>query len=134
MLKASKKSSEVKHVGGATANITTLCLDGAPQITGYIQDDLRAHLAQCFKTQQISLLLAPDRPRRLDRQRNSHSQTAGVFCVLPPWNQNDRRRGPLVQCQICKQWLHQVCMGIREEIIGCPALMVNCKECLRCPL
>ncbi len=144
MLKTGEKSFQLKHVDVqrqrdgndcalfALANATTLCFGGDPHVTSYVQDDLRAHLSQCFETGCMSTFPTPDRPRRLGRQRVINSKTVDVFCTCRlPWNRYDHELGPLAQCQLCKEWYHQVCMEIDEEVFHRPALKYNCKICLQ---
>ena len=59
-----------------------------------------------LETQIILEFHAPERPRRLGRQCVIKR---AVFCTCRlPWN----KHGPLVQCQMCKEWFHQVYMKI----------------------
>ena len=142
ILKTSDKSFQLKHVGVqqqrgaddcalfAIANATTLCFGSDPHITSYVQKDLRVHLRKCFEAQHMSFF-PQGQPRRLGRKRMIQSTKVDVFCVCRlPWNKRTEDKGALVQCQICEEWFHQVCMEIDENLIEYPALKYNCKLCL----
>ena len=110
---------------------TTLCQGGDPHITSYLQGDMRSHFVKCLEAEIISEFPAPQRPRRLGRQRVIKRQNVDVFCTCRlPWNKHNSENGPLVQCQMCKEWFHQVCMEIDQDIVDQPALRYNCKLCL----
>lgn len=141
IVKTSEKSFQLKHVdvqrqrGGSDcalftiANATTLCLGGDPHITSYVQKDLRVHFSKCIEAQHMSIF-PQDHPRRLGRKRIIRNARVDVFCVCRlPWK-GVSTRGLLVQCQICKEWFHQVCMSIDKNVIDYPKLKYNCKLCL----
>ncbi len=144
ILNTSEKSFSLKHVevqlqAGANdcalfaiANATTLCFGGDPHIASYNQNNFRAHLANCFELQQMSMFPIADWPRRLARRRAINlPKIINVFCTCRlPWNKNDHKKGALVQCQLCKEWYHEVCMDISKDIVDYPALKYNCKLCL----
>ena len=143
LLRTAEKSFELKYIDVqrqrgssdcglyAIANATTLCYGGDPHITSYNQEEFRAHLARCFESRCMTMFPAADRPRRLGRKRVLSSKTIDVFCTCRlPWNKDDYQKGPLVQCQLCKEWYHEVCMDINKDIINYPGLKYNCKLCL----
>lgn len=142
VLKTEEKSFQLHHVdvqrqsGGADcalfaiAFIVTLALGEDPHITSYKQDQLRCHFVSCVDEKHFTRFPAPDRPRRLGRHRLLKKQEVPVFCKCRlPWNRNSTR-GPLVECQSCKEWFHQECMGIEQSFIDNPKLKYNCKFCL----
>lgn len=144
ILKTSEKYFQLNHVDVqrqigssdcalyAIANALTLCLGEDPHITSYNQGNFRAHLVKCFELQQITKFPIADRPRRLGRRRIISRKRIDVFCTCrSPWNRNDKcDKGPLVQCQLCKEWYHEACMDISKDVIDYPGLKYNCKLCL----
>lgn len=142
IMKTPSSSFELKHVDVqrqvgsadcalfAIAFATTLCVGGDPHVTSYVQEAMRQHLGRCFETQMMSPFPAPDRLRRLGRRRVIHKQTVHVYCVCRlPWNKHDDW-GPLVQCSMCGEWYHQLCLEIEQSVVDYPAYKYNCKACL----
>jgi len=115
----------------AMAFATAICMRQDPHTIAYAQVYLRSHLEQVFETEHVSMFPQSDHPRRLGRRRIIHKGTVNVFCVCrSPWNKNDNEKGPLVLCQLCKEWYHQLCMNISREVIDSPPFKFNCKLCL----
>lgn len=144
ILRTKKQSFEIRHVdvqrqiGGndcaifAMAFATSLCMRKDPHVIGYEQNGFRLHLARSYVNQKITSFPTTDRPRRVvGRQRIIHGENVAVYCTCRlPWNKRDPANGPLVQCQICKEWYHGVCMDIDKRLIESPALKFNCKICV----
>ena len=115
----------------AVAFVVSLCLGEDPHITNYKQDHLRLHFIRCIEQKLFTKFPAPDRPRRLGRHCLLKRQNVQVFCTCrSPWNRQESDKGPLVQCQMCREWYHQECMSIDQEIVDYPARKYNCKLCV----
>ena len=143
ILKTKEKSFELRHIDVqrqngsadcalfAIAFATTLCMGEDPHISNYRQEEMRLHLAYCFQGQKMLPFPAPDRPRRLRKERLIHRDTVAVFCTCRmPWDKYNSKNGPLVHCQMCKEWFHQQCMNIEQKIVDYPTLKYNCNACL----
>ena len=114
----------------AIANAVTLCFGGDPHSINYDQESFRVHLAKCFESQIITMFPVANNQRRLTRRRLLSTHNINVFCTCRlPWNKNDSKKGPLVQCKVCKEWYHELCMKINEDIIS-SLLKYVCKLCL----
>ncbi len=143
IIKAPTRSFELKHVDVqrqvgssdcalfAMAFATTLCMGGDPHIASYVQGAMRPHLIRCFENRTILPFPAPDRPRRLGRQRVINKQKINVFCICRLlWDKHDLKRGPLVHCYMCNEWFRKLCLGIDQEVIDQRASRYACNACL----
>ena len=126
ILKTSEKSFDLYHVdvqrqvGGsdcclfAIAFVTSLC---DPHTERYAPTEMRQHLARCFEEKKITSFPSSDGRRRLGRHRIINRKKVDVFCICRlPWDKYDGKRGPLVQCVLCKEWYHQKCSNIDQDV------------------
>jgi hypothetical protein len=143
MLKTSEKCFDLYHVdvqrqvGGsdcglfAIAFAASLCARNDPHTERYAQTEMRQHLAQCFEEKKISSFPNSNGRRRLGRHRIINRKKVDVFCICRlPWNKYDGKRGPLVQCIRCKEWYHQKCLNIDQDIVNQPSAKFTCSICL----
>ena len=143
ILQTSEKSFDLYHVdvqrqvGGsdcclfAIAFAASLCERKDPHTERYAQTDMRPHLARCFEEKTITTFPSGDGRRRLARHRIINRKKVDVFCICRlPWDKHDGKRGPLVQCITCREWYHQKCSNIDQDIINQPSARFTCSTCL----
>ena len=143
ILKTSEKSFDLYHVdvqrqvGGsdcclfALAFAVSLCMRKDPHTERYAQTEMRQHLARCIEEKEMTSFPNSNR-RRLGRHRIIHRKKVDVFCVCClPWDKYDGKRGPLVQCIGCREWYHQNCSNINQDIVNQPSAKFACNICLR---
>ena len=143
ILKTSEKSFDLYHVdvqrqvGGsdcclfAIAFAASLCVRKDPHTERYAQAEMRQHLARCFEEKKITSFPNSDGRRRLGRHRIINRKKVDVFCICRlPWDKYDGKRGPLVQCVLCKEWYHQKCLNIDQDILNQPSAKFTCSICL----
>ena len=140
ILKTSARSIRLNHIdvqrqnGGsdcgpfAIAFAKTLCMNEDPHSHKYNQAALRAHLGKCLERNMIDPF--PSEVRRSRKQRVIHEQDVIVYCICRlPWDKFDEIRGPMVCCARCKEWYHQMCVGIQSSILSDPSAQYTCHAC-----
>ena len=115
----------------AMAFAVTLCMNGDPHLFMYNQLGMRSHLYECFETSYISQFPPPpSHTRRTNRKRILHTYNLRVYCSCRlPWDKYDHKKGPLVQCAVCKQWYHKRCLNIESIVITNAAKKYTCTNC-----
>ena len=100
-----------------------------PHTERYNQPVMREHIAQCFEARKITPF--QEGKRRLRRHHIINRKKVDVFCMCHlPWDKYDRKRGPLVQCIMCREWYHQNCLRIEQDIVNEPLAKFTCSICL----
>ena len=143
IMKSSAKSFQLRHIDVqrqigtndcalfAMAFATSLCLRRDPTTESYLQASMRQHFMACYDNQKILPFPNSSHHRRLGRQKIIHVQRVDIFCICHlPWNSKENERGPLVQCYMCKEWYHQLCMNINQDVIDQPLIKYCCIICL----
>ena len=133
ILKTKEKSFDLYHVdvqrqvGGsdcglfALAFAASLCVRKDSHTERYAQTEMRQHLARCFEEKKITSFPNSNGRRRLERHRIINRKKVNIFCICRlPWDKYDGKRGPLVQCMRCKEWYHQKCLNINQDIVSSP--------------
>ena len=101
-----------------------------PNTERYTQTEMRQHLTLCFEKKMTSFPNSNGR-RQLGRHRIIHRKKVDVFCICRlPWDRYDGKHGPLVQCIRCKEWYHQKCLNIDQDIVNEPSAKFTCSICL----
>jgi len=87
----------------------------------YDHTSIRNHLAKCLEECQLSRF-----PVLCERESGGvrHVQEIGIFCVcrLP-------EAGDMAECESCKEWFHQHCLDIPNEVFSNSRLTWVCKAC-----
>lgn len=143
IMKSSARSFQLRHIDVqrqvgvndcalfAMAFATSLCLHRDPTTESYLQTSMRQHFMECYDSNKLLPFPSSGHHRRLGRQKIICVQRVDIFCICRlPWNSKENERGPLVQCSICKEWYHQLCMNIDQDVIDQPLIKYNCSACL----
>ena len=94
-----------------------LCNRQDPHTIHYDQKPMHKYLAACLSQQTLTPFPTKERPRRLRKKRVLHDQQLPVYCLCRmPWNKKDINKGPMVCCNVCKEWFHQLCMSIDSNV------------------
>ena len=122
IVKTDESAFQVRHVavqhqsGGSDCGLFSiafaqaLCARVDPHLLAFDQCKMREHLHLCFEEEEISPFPPAKRSRRLTRKRITHSSLVPVYCTCRlPWNKQDDHKGPLTQCNRCKEWFHKQC-------------------------
>ena len=123
ILKTLGKFFDIHHVdvqcqsGGTRSDcclfVVSLCMRKDPHAELYTLAAMREHLTQCFETRIITSFPTPEGKRRLGRNLIVNRKKVDVFCTCCfPWDKYDGKRGPLVQCVLCREWYHQNCLKL----------------------
>ena len=115
---------DVQHQSGgqdcglfAIAFMYALCAGKDPHLCYFDQSQMRSHLHSCLQNQTMSEFPAATKPRRLGRTRVKCVRNFNVYCTCRlTWNKNQNIFGDLAKCGRCKEWFHQRCQNIPEEV------------------
>ena len=106
------------------------CAGVDPHLLALDQCKMREHLHLCFEEEKISPFPPAKRSRRLTSKRITHSSLVPVYCTCRlPWNKQDDRKGPLTQCNRCKEWFHKQCANIHPDAFDIPHYVWLCATC-----
>lgn len=109
----------------AIAFAEALCSGRDPHILNFDQGQMRKHLQLCLERGDItSFPETIKRSRCFSRMKMSRNVYVYCKCRLP-W---DKQR-KMVQCKRCKEWYHQECLNIPEDVFLDPTCIWACKKC-----
>ena len=74
---------------------------------------IREHLASCLKQCCISRFPVASERHCIDGVKHTHSVELHCSCRLP-----EETSDKMAECDACKQWYHQHCMDIPNEVFG----------------
>ena len=114
----------------AIAFMYALCTGKDPHLCSFDQLQMRCHLHSCLQSQTMSEFPAATKPRRLGRTRVKSVRCFNVYCTCRLiWNKNQNIFGDLAKCGRCKEWFHQRCQNIPDEVYIEPSYNWLCSSC-----
>ena len=84
----------------------------------------------CLQNQAMSEFPAATKPQRLGRTRVKFVRNFNMYCTCRlTWNKNQSIFGDLAKCGRCKEWFHQWCQNIPEEVYIKSSYNWLCNSC-----
>lgn len=109
----------------AISNAYDLC-DGIDPFTQVpVQNKMREHLLHCFEEQDIFCFPKTGKSICNRKQRLIKSFSFNIYCTC---------RGPevepMVRCDLCHEWFHDVCVSVPEEVFQYEEVQWTCPNCV----
>ena len=109
----------------AKAFAEALCSERDPHVLNFDQRQMRKHLQLCLECGTINSF-----PQTIKRSRSSSqmkmSRNVDVYCdCWMPWDKREK----MVQCPTCREWYHQVCLNIPDDVFLDPTYIWSCNKC-----
>jgi len=106
----------------ALAFATSLCHGEDPVQINYVQHKMRSHLLRCLEDRTIAPFPRGSRKRRRIGPRAEVTVELHCFCRLP-------ESGKMIQCDLCQQWFHFLCINLPETVNNSPWFCDYCDTC-----
>ena len=114
----------------AIAFATALCNGVDPYSLSLDQKSMREHLLNCFEEGEMLPFPLSSQPRRFRRRRVRKVQKVPVYCHCRlPWDRRDTSHGSLAQCRKCKEWFHEDCANIPQDVFVDRTFLWCCRDC-----
>ena len=104
---------------------TSLCIGESPSEKKYIQRDLRAHLHNCFESDNPCPQPFPSSNRqKVPANLIKKTKVVPIFCHcrLP-------EKGNMIECCQCSEWYHEICETVDQEVWEQEDINWVCKGC-----
>ena len=88
------------------------------------------YLIRCHLTCKNLPFPLSSQPRRFRRRRVRKVQKVPVYCHCRlPWDRRDTSHGSLAQCRKCKEWFHEDCANIPQDVFVDRTFLWCCRDC-----
>ena len=105
----------------ALAFCAALCAGDEPQHITFSKTDMRKHLMQCFTRNEMEPFPGEKVTRK---KRVKETVMLEIICTC-----RSIEDGNMVECEVCKEWFHQVCLTVPQSVWKKSSAPWMCHSC-----